>query len=53
MKWSTAKELLKTFGILILDLLGFLAILTLLVTAFVAAVGSVIVVLWFYLRLLF
>lgn len=53
MKWSTARELLKTFSVLALDLLGFFAILTLLVTAFAAVVGGVIVVLWSYLRLLF
>lgn len=53
MKWSTARELLKTFAVLALDLLGFFAILTLLMAVFVAAVAGVIVVIWFWLQLLF
>lgn len=53
MKFSTFRELLKTFAVLALDLLGFFAILALLMAVFVAAVAGVIVVIWFWLQLLF
>lgn len=48
MKWSAAKEILKTFAILALEVIGFFAILTLVVAGGITVVVSIIAVLWFW-----
>lgn len=53
MKLSTFRELLKTFAVLALDLLGLFAILALIVAVGVTTVISVVAIFWFYFQLLF
>lgn len=53
MRWSAAKEMIKTLAILALDVLAFFCVMALLVTVFAAVVVGVFSVLWFYFQLLF
>lgn len=53
MKWSAFKEIVKTFAILAFDLLGFFAVLALLITTFVFVVVGVFSILWLWLDIIF